>query len=371
MKSTITDLVNIIETIAPPRLQEQWDNCGLIVGDPQDSVNKVVLALDVSEQAIEFAAKQKAGLLLVHHPPLIRAISKVREDQPTGKLLAMAIRSRVAIYAAHTSFDAVLGGLNDYFCELLGLKNVTPLQACDNDNYFKLVTFVPPEFFEQVATAIFQAGGGVIGQYDSCSFREQGMGSFRPLSGAEPFSGSIGEVSNQKEIRLEVRLPRNLSGRIVKAMIEAHPYDEVAYDLYPVIGGDHWGVGRLGDLAKPMRLSELAQLCKRNLKLPDVRLVEANKKKIRRAAVCTGGGGSLLSNAITSDATVYITGDVNYHQARDAQAAGLSLIDVGHFGSERIFIQAMKKRLHQSLEDKKITITISTFGKEKNPFRTI
>ena len=367
----LSQVMSVIEQVAPTKLQEEWDNCGLAVGDPSARVRKVALALDATYDAIRFASRRKAALLLVHHPVFLHPPKTIREDRYPGSILAQAVRTPVAIYCAHTSFDAARGGLNDELCARLGLERVAPLAPSSRDGYCKLITFVPNDHAEAVAEAIFQAGGGVIGDYNHCSFRNPGTGSFLPLEGANPFSGTKGRVSYEPEFRLEVRVPRGRLDAAVAAMVAAHPYDEAAYDVYPLSGGDRWGLGRLAELPESMSLKEFAERCRRALRLRAVRFVGGARRRIRKVAVCTGSGNGLLTGAVSAGASAFVTGDVTYHAARDAEREGLALVDVGHFGSEHIFIGAMKKQLIRRFRQAGLSVEIIAFRGERDPFHTL
>ena len=370
MPPRLTQILNLIDEIAPPALAEDWDKAGLACGHPDDTVTGIALALDATPAAVEFAAKKKANLLLVHHPPIFTPLATLRSDRSAGALMSAAIRAGVAVYSAHTSFDAARGGLNDYFAAKFGLADVEPLVPPSSDPYVKLVVFCPPTHTETVATAIFGAGGGTIGDYTHCAFRHDGTGSFRPTETSTPYSGTKGVVSFEAEQRLEVRVPKAALAGVLTAMTAAHPYEEVAYDVVPLTGAGAWGIGRIGWIDPETTLGALADRCKKTFRIPALRLVGRASAKCRRIAVCTGDGSSLLSAAIAAKADAYVTGDIGYHTARDAEAAGLRLIDVGHFGSERIFARAMARPLTRKLKKAKIPIPVTAFGGEKDPFAT-
>jgi dinuclear metal center YbgI/SA1388 family protein len=371
MTATLARVVALVEEIAPPRLQEEADRSGLAAGDPAAEVRRIVLALDATVPAVRYAAARGAGLLLCHHPPIYRPVTTLREDRPPGDVLAAAIRAGVAIYAAHTSFDSAPGGMSDYVAARVGVATTVPLSPSARDHYFKLVTFVPEDHAEAVAQAIFDAGGGVIGRYSHCAFRHPGTGSFLPLAGADPYSGTKGELSREAEHRLEVRVPRDRLSAIVAAMRAAHPYDEVAYDVHPIVGGDPWGLGRVGDLDAPTDLAAFARRVKEALALPAVRVTGDPGAFIARVAVCTGAGASVLERAAHARASVLVTGDVTYHVARDAERLGIALVDAGHFGTEAIFAAAMGPHLSRRLAAAGLAIELDPFPGERDPFALV
>ena len=370
MTAPLRALVDQVEEIAPLRLQEPDDNSGLAAGDPEGEVRAVALALDATRDAVRFAAERGAGLLLVHHPLIYRPILTLREDRYPGDVLAAAVRASVAIYCAHTSFDSAPGGMSDYVAARLGLTNVTPLSPAARDPYVKVVTFVPESHAAPVAEAIFAAGGGVIGNYGHCSFRNPGTGSFLPLEGSSPYSGTKGRVSYEPESRLEVRVPRERLDEVLSALRAAHPYDEAAFDVYPILGGERWGLGRVGDLPEATDLGSLARRCKEALALDAARVVGDPASPVTRVAVCTGAGGSVLARAAAAGARALVTGDVSYHLARDAQRLGVALIDAGHFGTERIFVDAMGARLAERLAAAGLAVEVLPFRGERDPFQT-
>ena len=275
---------------------------------------------------------------------------------------------------------------DDQVCPLYGQAALHSLEAAgfapklivvpagEQTKVLETVPRLYEEFFEHRMdrrSAVVALGGGVIGDYNHCSFRNPGTGSFLPLEGANPFSGTKGRVSYEPEFRLEVRVPRGRLDAAVAAMVAAHPYDEAAYDVYPLSGGDRWGLGRLAELPESMSLKEFAERCRRALRLRAVRFVGGARRRIRKVAVCTGSGNGLLTGAVSAGASAFVTGDVTYHAARDAEREGLALVDVGHFGSEHIFIGAMKKQLIRRFRQAGLSVEIIAFRGERDPFHTL
>ena len=360
-----------LEQIAPGKLAEEYDNTGLLLGNPTAKIESIAIALEATEQTVQAAIEKGADLLVVHHPFLFKPIKKIDLSTPSGQIISKAIGSSLAIWVAHTNFDAVKDGMNDALAALLDLKNLSLIEPAAHERQYKIVTFVPEKQLEQVAGALFKAGAGIIGGYRGCSFRTNGTGTFIPQPGTAPHIGTIGKLSKELETRLEVIVPtKNLNSAIEK-MIAAHPYEEVAYDVYPLKGKESAnGHGRIGTPPKPVSLQTFSKHVKAALKLKTLRRIGNPKTKIERVAVCSGSGAFMIPSIRPAQGTCLVTGDIKYHDARLAEELGLCVIDAGHFGTEIIFIRTMKKLLQRqnSLKNKVKLISIPN---EKDPFVTV
>jgi dinuclear metal center YbgI/SA1388 family protein len=367
----IQDLIGLLHGLYPPALAESWDNVGLQVGDPQAAVRRVLVCLDPSAQALETARKEGAEALLCHHPLIFTPLKSLAPTDETGRLVFQAVRDGIAVLAAHTNLDRARDGLNDWLAERLGLTQCLPLQTGTGD-LFKLVVYVPAGYEGRVAEALFRAGAGHIGNYDSCSFRSEGTGTFRPGAGSDPFSGTIGELSSVRELRLETVLPREHLQRAVDRMIKVHPYEEVAYDLVPLANRrTEVGLGRIGRLPRALSLYEFADLVKQVLEVPAVRLVGAGDRKVHKVALCGGSGASLLAEAVRQGAEVLLTGDVKYHEARNAESRNLALVDAGHFATERLMVGKLAEVLRRKAGERGLDIAFVEFQGEEDPFSVI
>ena len=367
-RARIQDIIGLVNAISPPALAEEWDNVGLQVGDPSAEVSRIAIALDPTADSVEEAIAQGAELLICHHPLLFKPLRQVTPNDETGRLVTRAISAQLAICAVHTNLDRANGGLNDWLAERLGLLRVEPLEE-PQGLLFKLAVFVPSEHQEQVAEALFEAGAGQIGAYDRCSFRIAGTGTFRPGDGTEPFIGTRGQDEAVAETRLETVVAKEKLGRVVARMLKAHPYEEVAYDLYPLINsrGDV-GLGRIGRLPAPVAFADFAEQVKGTLGADHVRLVGKPDRSISKIAVCGGSGASLLAAAARKGADVLVTGDVKYHDARIAESQDLCLVDAGHFATERIMIDALAGRLRSMIEEKGFETEVLPLTCEQDPF---
>lgn len=332
----VFDVVNWLERLAPPHLAESWDAVGLQVGDGWAPVRRVLTALTVTPDVVRQARELEADLIVAHHPLLFRPLKAVSFTSRTGAVLASLIKEGIALYVAHTNLDAAPGGVNDGLARRLELEDAVPLVPKPRTRQYKLVTFVPLDHKRAVMEAMAEAGAGVIGQYSHCSFSAAGVGTFRPLAGANPFIGTVGELEEVEEARLEMLVDEERLSAAVQALLKAHPYEEAAYDIYPLEPAKkEAGIGRVGRLKRPMTAEEAVAHVKSALGLAGVRLAGARRERVEKVAVVGGSGGSFVEAAAARGADLLVTGDVDYHDADEARFCGLMVIDAGHFGTER------------------------------------
>lgn len=335
-----------IERMAPVETAEPWDNVGLLVGDSGKCVDKVLLTVDVTPDVVAEAAEKRAGLIVSHHPVLFRAIKSIRTDSQPGGLLTALLTQDIAVYAAHTNFDAAVGGVNDALASALRLRNVSVLSPLQG-KLVKIAAYVPTGHEEAVWQAMTSAGAGHIGNYSHCGFRIAGTGTFLPGDRAVPFLGAPGKMSRAEEVKLETVAPADLADAVVRAMIRAHPYEEPAYDVYPL--QNSWirgGTGRIGELPRPMSLADFAGWVSETLDLPGVRFAGNADSVVEKAAVCGGAGMSVATASLQAGAQVLVTGDIRYHEAREFCAGGLGVVDAGHFGTEYPSLRALQEYLN-------------------------
>mgnify|MGYP001355604879 FL=1 len=345
---TVREVTSILESFAPLAFQEDYDNSGLIVGDANMEVTGVLLTIDVTPQVVAEAVAGRANLIVAHHPVIFKGLKRITGKSYVEQVVVNAIKNNVAIYAAHTNIDSVQGGVSFKMAEVLGLTSTQVLSPLTGQ-LVKLVTFVPTEYAEAVRQAMFNAGAGVIGNYDSCSFNIQGQGTFRAGDGTNPFVGEKGKIHFEPEVRVETIVPRHILNAVVKAMVEAHPYEEVAYDVYPLdLPYKKAGLGVVGDLPEPMNTIDFVKHVKQQFGAPCVRYTNPVKDFISRVAICGGSAISLLNDAIAANADVFITADVKYHQFFDAENR-IVILDIGHFESEQftidIFYDLLSKKI--------------------------
>lgn len=364
------DIVGVINKMAPIALAEAWDNSGLQIGDPAAGVTRIMVALDPTPDVIDYAIKASCQLLVTHHPLIFKPLKSISTATPHGASIQKAIKGGLSILSMHTNYDIASGGLNDLLAAKIGLSNAVPLRVTTACELVKLVVFVPVDHVERVRSALFSFTAKQ-GNYRDCSFAAGGVGTFTPLEGAEPFSGTVGMLSTTDEERLELLVERVQLPRTIKALLAVHPYEEPAFDLYPLLNeGEKLGIGRIGRLAEPVTLAEYACRLRKILSAPALRYVGDPAARISKVALCSGSGASLLHDAARSGADLLVTGDVKYHEARDAEDLGLSLIDAGHFPTEIIMVDEITERLGRVLLTSGYTeCQVEACRTETDPFR--
>ena len=340
----VAKIAEAVERIAPLALAEEWDNCGLQVGDPEAEAKRVLVALTPLREVFDEAEEKGADFLLFHHPLIFGPLKAVVTSSYPGDLLARAIRNGLAVYAAHTSYDAAPAGVSVALARALGLGG--PLRVLSPRGVLrKLVVFVPEENVDGVAKALAGAGAGVIGDYTECTFRTRGTGTFRGGDETNPYLGEKGRLEEVEEVRMETVVPAHTIDRAVEAATAAHPYEEMALDVYPVEGSpEGCGYGRLGTLPEPLTAEELRDHVSESLGFPS-RLVADAGRRIETVAVLGGSGGSFIREAAASGAHAFVTGDVDYHDALLAESLGLTVIDAGHAATELPSLEPLALRL--------------------------
>lgn len=359
----------MIHKLYAPELAEDWDNVGLQVGDPGAPLERVMVALDPGLSAVQAARDAGAQALVTHHPLLFRPLKRLTPEDAVGQALWMAVRDGVAIISAHTNLDCAADGLNSWLAAKLGVKQSAPLQPITGD-YLKLIVFIPAGHEQCVAKAIFSAGAGQIGAYDECSFRSCGEGTFRPGQGTNPFIGEVGQSEQVDEVRFETIVPKRKLARVLEKMQKAHPYEEVAYDLVPLqnqVPGA--GLGRIGRLEQATALDDFAARVKTALGCDHLRLIGAGSRPVHKIALCGGSGAGLLQTAHRQGADVLVTGDVKYHDARQAEELGIALIDAGHFATEKLMIEQVAGSLREAASKRHWEVVFETYAGEQDPFR--
>ena len=329
----IRRIIDAIEDFAPRALQENYDNSGMQAGDAANDCTGALLTLDVSERTVAEAAERGCNLIISHHPLLFKGVKSVTPSTKEGRILLDAIRRGVAIYAAHTSLDNARYGVSSRMAVKLGLSNVRPLCARQNE-LMKIVVFVPESAAESVRTAIADAGAGMIGDYDRCSYSMRGIGRYRANEGARPFAGQVGCMHEEPEERIEAVVEGWRLGRVVEAMLAAHPYEEPAYDVIVLSNEDrHTGCGAVGNV-EPIAYGAFLSKLKTIFGCPAVRCCGDLKATVRTVALCGGSGAPMIADAVAAGADVYVTGDMKYHDFTTF-CDRISIADIGHYESEQ------------------------------------
>lgn len=342
--TTIKEVISSLEKLAPPALQESYDNSGLLIGDEQKKISGVLLCIDVTEEIIDEAARKKCNLIISHHPLLFSPLKKITGGNYVERCMISAIEKGIAVYAIHTNLDNVLNGVNKKIADKLGLTNTKILKPMPG-RLKKLVTFCPLKHSEKVRQALFNAGAGRIGNYDECSFNMQGTGTFRGSANTNPFVGKKGVQHREQEERIEMIFESFRQSEIISALLSVHPYEEVAYDIYKLDNlHQNIGAGMIGDLKKPVSETAFLKSVKENMKAGVVRHTKLRGKKVQRVAVCGGSGSFLLQDAIRGGADVFVTADFKYHQFFDAESK-IVIADIGHYESEQFTTEIFKDYL--------------------------
>lgn len=343
----IGTIIAWLESVAPPALQESYDNSGLITGDRERDVSSALLAIDVTESVIDEAVSKNAGLIIAHHPIIFSGIKKLTGKNYVERTIIKSIKNDIAIYAAHTNLDAIMDGVNSAICKKMGMKNCKILKPAAGA-LKKLVTFIPVGASDKVREAVFKAGAGNIGNYDYCGYTVEGHGTFRGNEKSNPYTGRKGEVHTEAEVRFETIFPAWLQGRIIDALLESHPYEEVAFDIYPLDNKlPLVGMGMTGQLESPLSENDFLTMVKDTFKAGCIRHTRFRGEPVSSVAVCGGSGSSLLGDAIAANSDAFITADFKYHQFFDAENRIL-IADIGHFESE----QFTKDIFHELLTKK-------------------
>ncbi|SHJ24155.1 dinuclear metal center protein, YbgI/SA1388 family [Hymenobacter daecheongensis DSM 21074] len=342
--ATVADLARVLEQAAPLAYQESYDNAGLQCGDPRADITGVLIALDCTPAVVDEAIRRGCNVVVAHHPVVFKPLKRLTGANEVEQTLIRAIKNDVAIYAAHTNLDNVRHGVNRQLAAKLGLTNLRILDP-KTGTLGKLITYAPPAHSEAILQALYAAGAGHVGDYAECSFRSDGVGTFTPGPGTTPFLGTVGQPETTAEQRLEVLLPLHLHSRVLAALRQAHPYEEVAYELIK-LENTHQdvGSGMVGELAEPLPPAEFRRRLRHALGVPVVKHTEF-EKPIKTVALCGGAGSFLIGKARAAGAEAFVTGDLKYHEYFGAEGR-LMLCDVGHFESEQFTGELFQDLLH-------------------------
>lgn len=358
----VSSIISHLESIAPPALQEDYDNGGLITGNAGWECTGVLTALDATEAVIMEAKERGCNLVVAHHPIVFRGLKKLTGRNYVERTVIAAIKNDIAIYAIHTNLDNVIAGVSAKMAEMLGLEDVRILSQKQN-TLKKLFTFVPVENAEDVRKAVFDAGAGNIGKYAQCSFNMDGTGTFMAKEGADPYIGEVGKPVSTREMKIEVVFPAYLEAQIVQAMLDAHPYEEVAYDVVALSNlYQYAGSGVIARLPGPLEETAFLARLKQVFGLSVVRHTPLLQKPVETVALCGGTGSFLITNALAAGADVFVTADVKYHEFFDADGR-MVIADIGHFESEQFTIDL----LHDVLLQKFPTFAVLKSGTKTNP----
>lgn len=361
----INEIIRSFEEFAPVAIQEDFDNSGLAVGNPENEIKGIILTIDVTEEVIDEAIANKCNFIIAHHPIIFGKLKKITGSDYVERSIIKAIKNDISIYCAHTNFDQVSNGVSAKMCEKLGLENLKIL-APKKDSLKKIVVFAPSSHANIVRDAIFSAGAGHIGNYDLCSYNLEGKGSFRASNNTNPFVGKKGEIHFEDEVRIETIFPSYLQNKIIKAMLESHPYEEVAYDIYKLENEcTNTGLGMIGNLKTEMSEEDFLSLLKQKFGCSLIKHSDLIGKPIKNVALCGGSGAFLINTAKSSGAQVYVSGDIKYHDYFLAEKK-IIIADIGHFESE----QFTKEIFYDIIMKKNPNFAVRFSEKNVNPIKT-
>jgi dinuclear metal center YbgI/SA1388 family protein len=336
----LKDLTSFLDSAIPLSFQEGYDNAGLQVGLSDKEVASALITLDVTEEVLDEAISKSCDIIISHHPLIFIGLKRLSGRSYTERILLKAIKQDIAIYSAHTNLDVLNSGVSRKMAEKLKLKNVKVLLPLKN-KLLKLVTYIPEKHFEKVRDAIFNAGAGVIGNYDKCSFSTSGTGSFMAGENTNPYAGEKGKLHFEKEVRFETVLFSHLKGKVINALLDSHPYEEVAYDIYALENESiDEGMGCIGELSKPIEEKDFLNMLSSVFSAKGIRYSKLTGKKITRVALCGGAGGPMVNDAVASGADVFVTADVRYYSFFDAGNKML-IADIGHYESEKFSVEIL------------------------------
>jgi len=372
MSARLRQIVDLLEAEYPSSWVVSGDRCGWELGHPQSPIDTILVALETTPATVQEARERQAQLLLTHHPLLYRPPATLREDEPVAHLVSELIRAGVALVSCHTNLDVAPGGINDYLAQRLGLSQVAVLSPTAWDACHKLAVFVPLGYEDRVRQALGEAGLGVIGRYAHCSFACRGQGTYVPLAGARPFQGEVAGLSRAAESRLEMLAPESRLQEALARLREVHPYEEVAYDLYPLHHpGLPLGLGRVGDWPEPRAFSQVLTLIKEIFRVETVRLWGRPPEQVRRVALCSGSGGDLIETARGQGAQLYLTGEVRHHQVPPGDFQDFAVAEVGHYASEAVFMPPWAQRLEGLLQQAGLEVQVKAAAAAAAPFADI
>lgn len=358
-----------MEKWAPQHLAYEWDNVGLQVGSYSNKVKKVMVTLDVLESVVDEAIENEIDLIIAHHPLLFKPAKYINMDSVQGSIIQKLIRNDITVYASHTNLDVAKGGVSDILCEVMGINGTDVLISSGYEVMYKIVVYVPTTHLNIVREAIGESGAGHIGNYSHCTFQTEGIGTFKPLEGTDPYIGKKGELEFVPESKIETIVTEDKLSLTLDRVKSVHPYEEVAYDIFPLKNkGKETGAGRIGILPNEMTLQDLCEHVKKTLNVPMVRVTGELNQVIRKVAVLGGSGSDYVDAAREKGADVYITGDMSFHEAQDAWQMGLSLIDPGHH-VEKVMKQATKDYLENKFTKNELEVSLSNSNTE--PFQFV
>ncbi len=358
----LNEIITLLEKKAPLKLQETYDNSGLLIGSPNKETEKALISLDVTEEVINEAITNKCNLIISHHPVIFKGLKKLTGSNTIERIVEKAIKNDIALYAIHTNLDNVSGGVNSVLAKRLGVTNCKILQP-GIEKMYKIVTFCPHDSTQKVMESLFSSGAGNIGNYDSCSYLTEGKGTFRALEGSDPYIGELNKLHYESETKIECIIAEHKLSNAVKAMLKSHPYEEVAYDIIPLqINNPDVGAGMIGELPMPVSINEFLKTIKDALGCQHLKHNKLINHPVRKVAFCGGSGSFLINTAAKNNADIFITGDIKYHDYFE-HTGRMTLVDAGHFETEH----PVKELLYAFLKENFPNFALQISKSDVNP----
>ncbi len=360
------ELQKKLEQLVPPALAWKKDNVGVQIGKKNLEIKNILVALDVTMEVVREAIAKKANVIITHHPLLFQPLRTLTSSTRAGEIALLIAEHNITLYAAHTNLDSVKWGVNFVLAEKLGLRTIEILSPMQ-ESLTKIVVFVPQTHLESVAQAMHAAGGGTFTKYEECSFRTDGIGTFKGINNASPFLGKVGQREKVNETKLEMLAETWKIPSVLSAMRRAHPYEEIAYDVYPLSNENtEYGLGAFGTLPHAVSAKNFLTMIKKKLHVPALRYSGKTKKNITRVAVCGGAGYDLLGDALQHNADAFVTADVKYHDFQNAER-DILLIDAGHFETEHHVLPVLAKKISDIVHAEKNVSKVFITQKNTNP----
>lgn len=358
-------IIKLLDNWTPRYLVDKWDNTGFQIGDPEVKIRKILIALDLDRRVLEKALEIDANMIITHHPIIFTPLKSLNKLSYKESLIYDIIKEDIVVYNAHTNLDMANGGVNDTLAKILGIKNPRLLKPIYEENLYKLVVFVPNSHRDLILQVLGDEGAGYIGNYSHCTYNVEGIGTFMSHLGANPYLGTVNQLEKVEETRIETIVEEKDLKKVINAMIKAHPYEEVAYDIYKLANrGKEFGYGRIGEIEE-IYLDEYLKIIKEKLDTEYLTVYGNRDKTIKTVALCGGSGASFIKDAFLNKADVYITGDIKYHDAQYGDELGLTIVDAGHFHTEKVILPVIKEYLERNIKG---TIEIEIYQESSPPY---
>ncbi|HPN37513.1 MAG TPA: Nif3-like dinuclear metal center hexameric protein [Melioribacteraceae bacterium] len=363
----INDLIKYYENRVPKGMSWEKDNVGLQIGSLNKPFKNILVCLELTSDSLQFAINNNCNLIFTHHPFLFTPLKNINTDKDSGKIISLAIKNDITVYSSHTNLDFVKGGVSFELAKRLKLQNLKFLSNFEKNQY-KISVFVPESYVEIVSKGIFEAGGGIIGDYENCSYRVKGEGTFKGNENTNPTIGTKQILEKVDEIKLEIIVNRWDLNKVIYSLKQTHPYEEPAYDIIPLENkNENHGAGVIGTLLQPINLNSFFELIKSELNLDGFRYTVGKDKPIERVAVCGGSGSDLLNEAILQKADAFITADIKYHTFHDAKGK-ITLIDAGHYETEIFGLNTIKNIIYNYFDEYSINTEVFEYF-DTNPIK--